>query len=149
MKVENVMTKEVKSVSPDMKVSEAMELLFKNKISGLPVIDKENKLVGMFTEKEILQYVLPGYLLKVGSFVYQEDPKAVANKVKELMQNKMVSYIMRKQVVTVKATASLAEVARIMLMERVRRIPVLDEQDKVIGIIAREDVVKAFMKREI
>lgn len=70
MRVKDVMIENVKSILPDIPVSQALELLSRNEISGLPVIDKENKLLGMLTEKEILQYVLPGYLKKVGSFIY-------------------------------------------------------------------------------
>lgn len=149
MKVENVMVKNVKSVLPDIAVSQALETLLQNKISGLPVIDKDNKLKGMLTEKEILLYILPGYLKKVGSFVYQDNPKVIGNKVKELLQDKKVSDIMRTQIITVKPDAPLSEVARTMMTEKVRRIPVVDDQEKVIGIVAREDVVRAFMRGEI
>lgn len=149
MKVENVMVRDVKSILPDITVSQALETLSQNKISGLPVIDKDNKLKGMLSEKEILQYILPGYLKKVGSFVYQDNPKVIGNKVKELMQDKKVSDIMRTQIVAVKPDAPLSEVARTMMTEKIRRIPVVDAQEKVIGIIAREDVVRAFMRGEI
>ena len=148
MKVENIMVRDVRSILPDIPIGQATEELFRYKISGLPVIDKDGKLVGMFTEKDILRYVLPGYLKQVGSFVYQDDPKIIGSKVKELLRDKKVRDVMREQVVTVGPQASLSEVARTMLTEKVRRIPVVDKQNKVIGIIAREDVVKAFMKAE-
>ncbi|MFH1621728.1 MAG: CBS domain-containing protein [Candidatus Omnitrophota bacterium] len=149
MKVKDVMIKKVKSVLPDLLVSEALDILSSNKISGLPVINKEDKLVGMFTEKEILQNILPGYLKKVGSFVYQDNPKAIANKVKELLQGKKVFEIMREEIITVSSEVPLSEVARTMITEKIRRIPVVDEQGNVIGIISREDVVKSFIKGEI
>ncbi|MFC1708979.1 HPP family protein [Candidatus Omnitrophota bacterium] len=149
MKVEDVMVRKVKSVSPDMPISQALDALTQNEISGLPVIDQDNKLVGMLTEKEVLNYILPGYLKKVGSFVYQDNPKVIGNKVKELLQEKKVCEIMRKEVVTVGPDASLSEVARTIMIGKARRVPVVDREDRVVGIIAREDVVKAFMKWEI
>ncbi len=149
MKVQDVMIKKVNSVAPDMPVSEALDLLSRNKISGLPVIDCENKLAGMFTEKEILKYIIPGYIEKVGSFIYQDNPKVVGNKVKELLQDKKVSDVMREKAITVGPDASLSEVARTMMTERVRRILVVDKEEKVIGIISREDLLKAFIKGDI
>jgi CBS domain-containing protein len=146
MKVEDVMVRNVKSILPDILVRQALDALKENKISGLPVVDKNRKLVGMFTEKEILQYLLPGYLQQVGSFVYRDNPKAIVNKIKELLLDKKVSDIMRTHINTVKADTSLSEVARKMLMEKIRRLPVVDDTGKVIGIIAREDVVWALMK---
>ena len=53
---------------------------------------------------------------------------------------------MRKDVVTVDEDASLCEVAHLILTHRVRRIPVLGKEKKVIGIVAREDIVKAYAK---
>jgi len=146
MKVSDIMVVKVKSVLPDTPAGEALEFLSKEKISGLPVIDKDNKLVGMFTEKDVLKYILPGYLDKVGSFVYEDNPRAIRNKVKELLKERKVSDIMREQVIVAAPDASLSEVARIMLTGNARRLPVVDKNRKVMGIIAREDVVKAFIR---
>ena len=66
MKVTDIMTKELTSVLPDASATEAVELLLKMQISGLPVIDENHKLVGMFTEKEVLTGILPSYVDKVG-----------------------------------------------------------------------------------
>ncbi|MDD5005105.1 MAG: CBS domain-containing protein [Candidatus Omnitrophica bacterium] len=149
MRVKDVMAKKVKSILPDAKVNKAWDLLSENKISGLPVIDRDKKLLGMFTEKDIIKYILPGYLDKVGPFVYQDDPKAMKNKVKELLSERKVCDVMRKEVVTIDPDVSLSEAAKIILTEKVRRIPVVDKEGKVVGIIAREDVVKAFIKGEV
>jgi len=143
MKVKEIMTKEVVSIRPELGVKDALILLFKMKISGLPVIDSQGKLVGMFTEKDILKETLPSYIEKVGGFVYEEDPKSIKKKF-EGMGSATVSQLMRKEVVTVDENASLSEIARIMLIQKVRRIPVLDKAKKVVGIVAREDIVKAY-----
>ncbi|MDD5291840.1 MAG: CBS domain-containing protein [Candidatus Omnitrophica bacterium] len=146
MKVSDIMVIKVKSVLPDILVSQALDFLSKEKISGLPVIDKDNKLVGMFTEKDVLKYILPAYLEKVGSFVYEDNPRAIRNKVKELLKEHKVCDIMCKEVITTAPDTSLSEVARIMLTGNARRLPIVDKEKKVVGIIAREDVVKAFIK---
>lgn len=145
MKVKELMTKEVVSIKPDDNAKDALELLFKMQISGLPVIDGEGKLAGMFTEKDILKQILPSYLEKVGRFVYEENPKSIKNKFQEL-SNLPVSRIMRKDVITIGQETSLCEVARLMLTQKLRRIPVLDKEKKVIGIVSREDIVRAYAK---
>lgn len=145
MKVREIMTKEVTSVSPDANAKEALELLRKMQISGLPVIDETNKLVGMFTEKEVLTAILPSYVEKVGRFMYQENPKAVKQKVASLSTVK-VKDIMRKEVVTVDEDTALCEVARLMLTQKARRLPVINKTGEVVGIVARGDVVKALFE---
>jgi predicted transcriptional regulator len=143
MKIKEIMQKDIASLSPDINAKEALDLLQKMEISGLPVIDKEGKLVGMFTEKEALSYILPSYIEKVGRFIYEENPKSTKKKFAEL-SNIKVSQLMRKNVVTTKEDTGLCEIVRLMLTQKARRIPVIDKSGKVVGIVARCDVLKAF-----
>lgn len=145
MKVKEIMTKEVVSIKPDDNAKDALNILFKMQISGLPVIDAQGELVGMFTEKDILSYVLPSYIENVGRFIYEENPKATKKKFAELSKIK-VAQLMRRNVVTVGEDATLCEVAKDMLTQKARRIPVLDTTGRVTGIVARCDVLKALVK---
>jgi len=145
MKVKEIMSKDVNSVGPDDNVKDALAVLFKMQISGLPVIDAQGKLVGMFTEKEILSHILPTYVEQVGRFIYEEDPKSLKKKFTELNRIK-ISQIMRHDVVTTTEDVTLCEVARLMLTRKARRIPVVDKAGKVVGIIARCDVLNAFTR---
>lgn len=141
MRIREIMTRDIVSVKPEDNAKDALNLLFKRQISGLPVIDAQGKLAGMFTEKDILSYVLPSYIEKVGRFVYEENPKAMRRKFAELDKIK-VSQLMRKEVVTVSEEATLCEAARLMLTQKARRLPVLDKSGKVVGIVSRGDVLK-------
>lgn len=145
MKIKEIMTKEVVSIKPDDNAKEALEVLFQMQISGLPVIDVHRKLVGMFTEKDVLSYTLPSYIEKVGRFIYEENPKSTKKKLRELSKVK-VSQLMRHEVVTTTEDTSLCEVVRIMLIKKARRIPVVDKAGKVIGIVARGDILRALVK---
>ncbi|OGX40959.1 MAG: hypothetical protein A2984_01825 [Omnitrophica WOR_2 bacterium RIFCSPLOWO2_01_FULL_41_12] len=145
MKVREIMTKDINSITPETTCQEAVGLLEKMQISGLPVIDEQDKLVGMFTEKEILSYILPSYIEKVGRFIYEANPKATKTKFTQLSKIK-VSQLMRRNVITTTEDTALCEVARIMLTQKARRLPVLDKSGKVVGIVARGDVLKALTK---
>ena len=142
MKIREIMKKDVISVKPDDAALDVLKLLFEMQISGLPVIDEQGKLVGTFTEKDILTYVLPSYIEKVGRFIYEENPKSTKRKFKELSQIR-VAQLMRKQVITTTEDTTLCEVAKDMLTQKARRIPVLDKTGKVAGIVARCDVLRA------
>lgn len=145
MKVREIMTKKVTVISPDMKAPEALDLLQRMQISGLPVVGADGKLAGMFTEKEILARILPSYINNVGSFIYEENPKSTRKKFAELNTMK-VGAIMRKEVVTTKEDTTLCEVARIMLTQKARRLPVIDNSGRIVGIVSRGDIVKAFIQ---
>lgn len=145
MKIKEIMTKDVVSLKPDDNARDALGLLLKMKISGLPVIDAHGKLIGMFTEKDILKNIFPSYIEKIGSFIYKENSVSIKKKFEELA-NLTISQLMRKEVVSVDEDTSLCEVARLMLTQNVRRIPILNKEKKVVGIVAREDIIKAYTK---
>jgi len=142
MKVKEIMSKKVTSLDPEENALSALESLLRLKISGLPVIESAGKLVGMFTEKEVLAKILPKYLENVGGFVYDENPKAVKQKVLTFTDFK-VKDVMRKDVITVDEDSALCEVAHMMLVQKARRIPVLDKEKNIVGIVSRGDIVKA------
>jgi len=146
MRVETIMVKKVITLNSEMNAQDAMQKLMERKISGLPVVDDDNKVVGMLTEKSILMAILPSYVKKVGHFVYEVDPKRLIDKVEKLHQIK-VKEIMRKEIITAKKDTSLTEIARIMLIHKIRRMPVVDDDNHLVGLIARQDVLKFFIKK--
>ncbi len=144
MKVKDIMIKNVTTLSSDMSAMEAVKKLFELEISGLPVVDSDGRIAGMFTEKDILKAILPSYVEKVGKFIYEENPKGIKKKL-EGLNNIKVKDLMRKEVVTVNEETGCYEAARVMLTQKARRVLVVDRENKVIGIVARCDVLKAFM----
>lgn len=143
MKIKEIMKKYIVSVKPNDNAMGALGLLFKMQISGLPVIDEQGKLIGMFTEKDVLSYVLPGGSAdKVGGSIYEEGLKSAKKKFREAAKIK-VGQLMRRDVVTTTEEAALFEVARLMLAQKARRLPVLDKSGRIVGIVARYDVLSA------
>lgn len=138
------MSAHVKSVSPEMNAREALKFLLESGVSGLPVIDGAGKLLGVFTEKEVLKAVLPGYLKDVGDFVYGGEAKAGLKKLAHL-DKFMVRDVMRAEITTVKEDASVAEVSRLMIAKSERRVMVVRD-GRTVGVITRADVVKALAK---
>jgi len=140
MKIGDLMTRDVRTLTPETSALEAVRLLLAQKISGLPVVDASQRLVGMFTEKDILKVVLPSYVVNVGRFIYQNNPQTIKNKVAKVGQLKVVD-VMRRDVIKVGPETSVCEVAHIMLTQNVRRVPVVDAANKIVGIAARSDVL--------
>jgi CBS domain-containing protein len=148
MKAKDIMTKEVISLSPEMMASDALDFLQRRAISGLPVLNTDKKLVGMFTEKEVIAAILPSYVEKVGTFAYAGNSKAINSKIHAFNSMK-VKDVMRKDVVTVDEDASIYEIVRIMLTQKIRRLAVLNKVKDVVGLIARGDVVRALFREQL
>jgi len=145
MKVSELMTRDVMTIPPEMSVREAAKALFEREISGLPVADEQKNVVGMITEKEIISMALPKFAEQFGDFDVILNEDSFSRKIAEADKVK-VKDIMRREVLCVPEDTSVAEVARLMIAKKARRIPVLDKNKKLVGIIARADIVRKIAK---
>jgi len=121
--VDKIMTKKVITIQKDAPVCEAANLLVNNKISGLPVLNENDHLVGIITEKDIMHLLLEEYISEM-------DP---------------VSKFMTHDVKHFSATESIANVTKFLLNSHYRRVPIVS-RNKVIGIVARRDVLKLILQ---
>jgi CBS domain-containing protein/ribosomal protein S27AE len=112
MKVADIMTTRVITVTEKQTRQQAARLLNEHRISGLPVIDAANTMVGMVTEYDIIS-----------------------------KKGRTVGDIMTRGVISVAPDTDVDDVSHILVHERIRRLPVLD-QGRLVGIVSRADLVR-------
>ena len=122
---ESIMTTDLVTITPEMSIKEAIELLIQKEISGLPVTDQQGRLVGVITEFAML------------AMVYDRE-----------VQNQTVGQHMTREVFTVESTDPISRIADLCIVHRVRRLPVMRD-GKLIGLIARRDVLKALYEDSV
>lgn len=142
MKVRDIMTTDPIAVHPDSTLKETARIMVRHQVSGLPVVDHEGKLVGIVTEGDFLRQEAnrdrPYRLSLLDALFGEGEPEpGGAETVGEIMTDK---------VVTITPEASLSEAARVMAHRTVKRLPVVDHEGELVGIISRADVVNAFTK---
>jgi len=145
----DIMTTKVITISKDATIGELSRMLLKNRISGVPVVDGEGKLIGMVTDADIItedmEPMFPIYFDPlIISYAFIENFEKYQKDAKEYLETK-VEEIMARRVKSVKKETPVNEIARIMVKDRINRIPVVDENNKVIGIIARADILKSMV----
>ena len=128
MRVVDLMTTDVIRVSPDTRIKEAARLMFRHRVSGLPVVDADGRLSGIITEADFLRMEVARN--------EADDPQPVET----------VGEVMSSGVVTVAPDAEITEAAKIMVIQDVKRLPVVDADNKMLGIIARLDIVAVFTR---
>jgi CBS domain-containing protein len=143
MAVEDIMTKNVVAIKRDADLHETARLLSENRISGMPVIDDENRVIGVISEADLLllagmkrEHTFRDVLRSILG-----EPLAVRKK------GTRVEHVMSFPPVTAKADDDVAEVANILDERRIKRLPVVNEEGKLIGIISRADIVRAISKK--
>ncbi len=145
MQILDVMTTDVITVSTEDSVEKCAKLLQENNISGLPVVSKEGKLVGMITEGDLIRRAsrieAPGYLEILGGLIYLGSPKKFVDELQRAMALE-AGKMMSKNVITVKPAESLERAATLMVNNNINRLPVVDDDGALVGIVSRRDIMK-------
>src|SRR5262245_36660721 len=142
MNAKDVMTPHVLSVAPDASISAAARLMLQNKISGLPVVDKSEKLVGIVTEGDFLRRAEIGTQRRRQRWI--EFFIGVGRLADEYSRSsgRSVSDVMTPEVHTVNVDAPLEDIVRLMERHRVKRVPVV-AKGKIVGIVTRANLLRA------
>ena len=153
MKVKEIMTKEVINLTQFMSLKDASELLARHNISGAPVVDGNGVLIGILTEADILRAVSSSAdkvkmvypsLHTMGVFFEMSRGEVEIMKAFEEQAQTVVGDCMTKKVLTCTPEDDLNDVARTLYQRNINRIPVVDADDRVVGIVTRGDIVHAF-----
>jgi CBS domain-containing protein len=153
VKVREVMTIEVVTLNMYMSVREAAKVLAECNISGAPVLDNDGKLVGILTETDILRsvkaaaddvhMVFPSIHTMGVMFELAKGETEIMEAFEE-QANTVVMDVMTKAVITCHQDTALNEVASILVGKGINRLPVVDDEGHVVGIVTRGDIVRAF-----
>lgn len=154
MSVKDVMSANVVSVSEDTTLEEVMELLSRHRFSGVPVIDKAGKVIGMLSEHDIVRFaenekVMP-FTTSTGwiSAGAQRNDIASLQRGMELLSKTAVNAVMTRDVITIKQDTPISEAAMIMNKHKINRLPVIGENEQLIGIVTRDDLVMFLAERD-
>lgn len=144
MYVKDIMTKEVITVMEKDTVEECAKLISTNDLGGLPVLDIDRRVKGIVTEGDLIKRASridgPPYLEILGGIIYLERYKDFMKDIRKSMGN-LVEDIMTKDVVTIGPDEDVEDAATVMVREKIKRLPVVDEEEKLIGIISRKDIM--------
>jgi CBS domain-containing protein len=142
----DIMVKKVITINKSESIEKLSDILIKNKISGVPVVDDSGNLAGIATEGDLIvkdaDIHFPRYFKLLDSIIYLESLDKFKMNLKKYLGTK-VEDIMTVKVKTVKENTPVSEVANIMVKYSINRVPVLDRKGKIVGIITRADIVKS------
>ncbi|AMK14481.1 CBS domain-containing protein [methanogenic archaeon mixed culture ISO4-G1] len=158
LKVRDLMTTEVLTLRPDDTIKKAAIRLALENVSGAPIVDEKNHLLGFVSENDILNTIMK-YQIKLDknnsgdrlldysmdSLLDNDDD---LKKVSEEISNIEMSSIMVRSVMTTSPDAPIMEVLMTMLRLGINRIPVL-EKGVLVGIISRGDIIFALYKKKV
>ena len=147
MIVKDIMNTSVKTALGNTQIKDIASTMCLNKISGVPVVDDNNKLVGIISEKDILKAMFPDVeqIMQEG---YNTDFESIEADYKNVL-DKSAADLMTETVATVTPEMPLLKAASMMCVKKIRRIPVTDSENKLVGIISIGDVHKAVFQNNL
>ena len=141
MRVKDIYTTDVDLISPQATLKEAVAFMIKEKTNNLVVVDEEKVFLGIVTAKDIIRAILPDFL---------EDKKIAAlagestfDKVVKAASDVLVGDFMNTTISQVRLDVPLTNVAATVLYKNEARLPVVDLNKKVIGIVTRTQIKQA------
>lgn len=145
MKVGQIMQARVFTLRPEDPLERAMHLICCYHISGLPVVDEDGRVVGILSEKDVLQQMYPSYQELIDDPVRGRDFEEMETRYRDVSRVP-VKEVMTPRVFTVTPDTPVLEAASLMLRRRVRRLPVVVE-GRLVGIVSLGDVHQAIFNR--
>lgn len=147
LKAKDIMQKNIISLSPDTKIPDAVEILLKNHINGVPVIDTNEELIGILCQSDLIfqqkDIPIPPIFAILDSIFPLSSSKSLEAQFQKMAATK-VAQAMVKKVTTVTPETSVSGIASLMVEKHFHTIPVV-EGKKLVGIIGKEDILKTLI----
>lgn len=145
--VADIMTKEVITVRTDTTIRELAEQFVTNRISSLPVVDTEGRLIGVVTESDLVDQNknvhLPTVISLFDWVIYLESEKSLEKELHK-MGGRTVADIYQSEVASIAPSASISTAADQMSSHHVNALPVVDN-GTLVGIVARIDIIRTLL----
>jgi CBS domain-containing protein len=140
-----IMTTDVVAVRPDTPVSEVAAAMGRRGVSGVPVVDTENKVVGVISEKDFLARMGVteplNFMSLVASCLKTKGCVALP------MKRALAGDIMSAPAITVRPDTPVRDIAALLTQKGINRVPVTDPTGRLLGLVSRGDIVQATMGR--
>lgn len=138
MRVLDIMTMDVLTARPEDSLKDAARTMVRAGVSGLPVVDDDGRLVGIITEADFLE--------READRSRRRLLNAMLDECGGVVEAETVGEVMSTDPVVIFPEATVTEAARMMAHHHVKRLPVVDESGKLVGIVSRADVVAVFTR---
>ncbi len=148
--VNEIMTRDPITVTPDTPITEAAGLLLDRRINGLPVVDSRGKLTGIICQSDLVtqqkKFPIPTLFTLLDGLIPLQSIKSLDQEVKKITAT-TVNDAMTSDPVTVTPDTTIDEVASLMVDKKFHTLPVVEGQF-LVGVIGKEDVLKTLMNRD-
>jgi CBS domain-containing protein len=147
IKVKDIMTREIKIVSPETEITQAAKLLLSERINGVPVVDKTGELVGILCQSDLIaqqkSIPIPSLFTLLDGYIPMTLMNRLDREVEKIAATK-VANAMTPDPATVTSDTDIEEIAALMVEKNYHTLPVVDG-GTLVGIVGKEDVLRTLL----
>jgi CBS domain-containing protein len=151
MQVREIMTRDVVTVQPASPVTTVARLFREKAISGVPVVDDEGLVVGIITEVDLIarhaRPHFPAYVQFLDSIIYLQGTRRYRDSMRRILAT-TAAELMTSPVLTVNPAVDVQDLAALMVERRVNPVPVVDDEDRLVGIVSHTDLLQMIERVE-
>jgi len=150
MKVAEVMTRAPETLSPKATLAEAASKILETRYGGFPVVDEIGRLVGLLQVEELLPRPenVPFSDVEALQLFGEWVDEGTLQEIYRRYQSTPVEAVMPKEIPRVHPEDPLGKALQVLLTTEIRHLPVVDQEDKVVGILTRSDILKLILGRQ-
>lgn len=140
MKVGEIMTRDLTSVEKDISVKELIFILDNAKMSDMPIVDEEGKLIAFISAKDVIKAALPGYFEMLHSASFIPDMNQFAKKLAQIADEPVEKH-MHTDVICVEVDDDDLQAADLIIRKNLKSLPVVDVERRLVGVVRRIDLL--------
>jgi CBS domain-containing protein len=150
MKVADLMTRAPEILRPKATLEEAARKILETRYGGFPVVDEEGRLLGLLQVEELLPRPenVPFSDVEALQLFGEWVDEGTLQEIYRRYQSTPVEAVMLKEIPRVYPEDPLGKALQVLLTTEVRHLPVVDQEDKVVGILTRSDILKLILRRQ-
>ena len=127
LQAQTIMKKDVVTIHPETSLDKVIDLLIERNITGIPVLNDDSTLAGIITEKDIL------------NFLIDQDVIDLSND--RILCETTAHHVMTTNIVSFEMDTPLVNICESLVSRNFRRVPIIDKNGKLVGIISRKDII--------
>jgi len=148
--VQDIMTREVITVTPEMEIVAAARILMENHINGAPVVNEDGQVVGILCRDDLIsqqkKLPLPSFFVVLDGIIPLSSSKHMEKEMEKIAAT-TVEHAMTPEPITVTEDTPIEEVASLMVDKKIHTIPVLDRDDMLVGVVGKEDILRTLIPK--
>ena len=143
----DIMSKDIVTVSPDTEILEAASRLLENHLNGLPVVNKDGRLVGIICQEDLVvqqkKIPLPSFFTLLDGLIPLKSSRTIEREIEKIAAA-TVEKAMTKDPVTISPETGIEDIATIMVTKKIHTLHVV-EGEIVVGVVGKEDILRTLM----